>query len=227
MIPIAGCGASCIYPLLAVRSNPNWRMYAIELNEESVKYARDNVTENGLSECVQVIDCTSNDDPLDALEQSKEWERFDFTMCNPPFFKDDHDSDDGTVKEASKRKPANNAKTGINCELTTTGGEVEFVKKIIQRSTQLKKKVNVFTTMLGHKTSIQPIMQALKNHEITNYCTSEFCQGWTKRWGVAWTFRNNLLLRTIPTIGQTQPKPPQRFLPNDVDDPDIATKKLW
>lgn len=224
---IAGCGASCIYPLLAVKKNPNWRMFAIELNEESVKYARENVKQNGLTERIQVIDCASKDDPFDALDQCKEWERFDFTMCNPPFFKDDHDSDDDTAKETSKRKPANNAKTGITCELTTTGGEVEFVKKIIQRSTQLKRVVNVFTTMLGHKTSVQPITQELKSHGITNYCTSEFCQGWTKRWGVAWTFRNNLLLRTVPVIGQTQPKPPHRFLPDDVDDPDIATKKLW
>lgn len=209
-----------------MRTNPNWRMFGIELNEESVKYARDNVNQNGLAKCIEILDCTSKDDPLDALD-GKEWKRFDFTMCNPPFFNDDHDSDDDdTAKETNKRKPANNAKTGISCELTTTGGEVEFVKKIVQRSREFKKLINVFTTMLGHKTSLQPILQELKNQGITNYCTSEFCQGWTKRWGIAWTFRNDLLLRTVPTIGQTQPKQPHRFLPDDVDDPDIATKKL-
>lgn len=202
-------------------------MFAIELNEESVNYARDNVSKNGLNDRIEIIDCASKDEPLDALDQCKNWKHFDFTMCNPPFFKDELESDDDTAEQSKKRKPANNAKTGINCELTTTGGEVEFVRKIIQTSSQLKEKINIFTTMLGHKTSVQPILQELKSQGITNYCNGEFCQGWTKRWGVAWTFRNDLPLRIVPVIGQSQPKPPQRFLPNDIDDPDIATKKLW
>lgn len=205
-------------------------MFGIELNEESVKYARENVTENALGERIQVIDSTSKDDPFDALDQNIDWERFDFTMCNPPFFKDESESDDikdETDCAVEKQRPANNAKTGISCELTTAGGEVEFVKKIIQRSEQLRGKISIFTTMLGHKTSLNPIILELKVYGITNYCTSEFCQGWTKRWGVAWTFRNDLPLRLVPNLGQTQPKPPLRFLPTDVDDPDLAAKKLW
>lgn len=205
-------------------------MFAIELNEESVNYARENVERNGLADRIHIIDCASKDDPLAALDESKEWQRFDFTMCNPPFFKDETEPDDATEpvskEHISKRKP-NNAKTGISCELSTAGGEIEFIKKIIERSVRLKTSVNVFTTMLGHKTSVQPILHELKTHGITNYCTSEFCQGWTKRWGIAWTFRNNLPLRLVPVIGQTQPKPSQRFLPHDVDDADIAAKKLW
>lgn len=201
-------------------------MFGIELNEESVKYARDNVNENGLSDHIKIIGSASNDDPLDVLNQNKDWDRFDFTMCNPPFFKDDHESDDDKKHQTNKRKPANNAKTGISCELTTAGGEVEFVKKMIKNSRQLRNAVNVFTTMLGHKSSMQPILQELKEQGITNICSSEFCQGWTKRWSVAWTFRNDILLRKVPVIGQTQPKPPHRFLPNDVDDPNIASKKL-
>lgn len=201
-------------------------MFGIEINEESIKYARENVINNGLDDRIEIIDCVSKDDPLDALDQNKEWQRFDFTMCNPPFFKDECESDDDVSKE-SRRKPPNNAKTGISCELATTGGEIEFVKKIIEKSNQLRESINVFTTMLGHKTSVQPVLQELKKHGITNFCTSEFCQGWTKRWGIAWTFRNDLPLRIIPVIGQTQPKQPQQFSPDNIDDPDIASKKLW
>lgn len=204
-------------------------MFAIELNEESVNYARENVQRNGLSDRVHIIDCASKDDPLAALDESKEWQRFDFTMCNPPFFKDETESNetDATSKQHSNKRQPNNAKTGISCELLTAGGEIEFVKKIIERSSLLRSVINVFTTMLGHKTSVQPVLQALKTHGITNHCTSEFCQGWTKRWGIAWSFRNNLPLRLVPVIGQTQPKPSQRFLPHDIDDADIAAKKLW
>lgn len=198
-------------------------MFGIELNEESIQYARKNINQNALSERIQIFDSSSKDDPLDALDQNKNWERFDFTMCNPPFFKDESDSDE---KITEKRKPSNNAKTGISCELKTAGGEVEFVSKIIQKSKELRKNISIFTTMLGHKSSVNCVLQELKIHGITNFCISEFCQGWTKRWGIAWTFRNDLPLRRVPVLGQTQPKPPLRFLPNDIDDPDIAAKKL-
>lgn len=211
-------------------------MLGIESNDESVKYARDNVQENALTERIQILDGGQNDDPFDALDQSKNGKRLDFTMCNPPFFqdeteesdesKDDNNQSDGEKQRVEKQKPPNNAKTGISCELTTAGGEVEFVRNIVQRSNQLRKSIGIFTTMLGHKTSLNPILQELKSIGITNYCTSEFCQGWTKRWGIAWSFRNDLPLRTVPNLGQTQPKPPQRFLPNDVDDADLALKKL-
>lgn len=226
---LLGCGASCIYPLLATRKNPDWRMFGIELNEESIRYARENINRNALSERIEIFDSASKDDPLDALEHNKNWQRIDFTMCNPPFFKDESESDENASEEpaAEKRKPSNNAKTGISCELKTAGGEVEFVSKIIQRSKTLRNSISIFTTMLGHKSSVKPVLQELKTNGIMNICTGEFCQGWTKRWGIAWSFRNDLPLRVVPVLGQTQPKPPHRFLPNDVDDPDIAAKKLW
>lgn len=211
-------------------------MYAIEINEESIEFARTNVTANGLHDRIEILENASKDDPLDSLNQNNDkWQRFDFTMCNPPFFRDESESesnelketdDDGAKQPVEKEKPPNNAKSGIGCELTTAGGEVEFVKKIIHQSNEFQKRISIFTTMLGHKTSLNPILQELKVLGITNVCTSEFCQGWTKRWGVAWSFRSDLPLRLVPTLGQTQPKPPQRFLPNDVDDPEIAAKKL-
>lgn len=211
-------------------------MFGIELNDGSIKYARENVTENGFNDRIQIIENTMADDPLHALDESSQWQHFDFTMCNPPFFDDessesteseDDNQPDCKKSRVDKLKPPNNATTGISCELKTAGGEVEFVKKIIQRSKELRTKITIFTTMLGHKNSLGLVLNELKSHGITNICTSEFCQGWTKRWGVAWTYQNHVLLRKVPVLGQTQPKPPQRFLPNDVDDPDLAAKKLW
>lgn len=214
-------------------------MFATESNADSIEYARTNITANELQNRIEIFENSSKEDPLDSLiRNSDKWQKFDFTMCNPPFFRDEIESDaesdeiketdtDGNTKsQCDKQKPPNNAKTGIACELMTTGGEVEFVKKIIQQSREFRNRISIFTTMLGHKASLQPIVQELKVLGIINYCTSEFCQGWTKRWGVAWTFRNDLPLRLVPTLGQTQPKPPQRYLPNDVDDPELAAKKL-
>lgn len=177
-------------------------MYAIELNAESLQCAHENVHQNGLQNRIEIFENTSKENPFGALIQNDDkWQRFDFTVCNPPFFRDElePDSELDDTHEATrgklhvdKQKPPNNAKTGLDCELMTAGGEVEFVKKLIQQTSQFGKRISIFTTMLGHKASLNAILNELKVHGITNFCTSEFCQGWTKRWGVAWTLRNDL-----------------------------------
>lgn len=51
---------------------------------------------------------------------------------------------------------------------------------------KLKKfACRVFTTQLGKKSSLKHIQQCLKD---TRHIDTEFCQGNTMRWAVAWTF---------------------------------------
>lgn len=219
-----GCGASCIYPLLAARLNKNWRMYAAESNDESIQLARENVARNDLTDRIVLL---HTEDALSDIESNKQWD-LDFTMCNPPFFDENVDT---SVEEQAKnrtgnRQPPNNVKTGLACELMTPGGEVTFVKKMIRQSLELHSHVKVFTTMLGHKTSVNHIMEELKAHDICNFITSEFCQGRTTRWGVAWSHMSTWILRKTPPLGVTPPKEPLVFTPDDVDDIELATNKL-
>ena len=55
---LPGCGASCIYPLLASTTN-KWKMLATELDNESVDCARRNVGRNDLEEFITGI-CEHN-----------------------------------------------------------------------------------------------------------------------------------------------------------------------
>lgn len=50
-----GCGASCIYPLLATRTNSTWRMFALESNAASAQSAVHNVHHNHMAKRIQVI----------------------------------------------------------------------------------------------------------------------------------------------------------------------------
>lgn len=180
--------------------NSNWRMYATEVNEASVDFARQNINRNGFETRITLV--KSGDGLYEILSQT---DQIHFTMCNPPFFSDEN-SNEHSQNRTGKRKSANNAKTGIECELTISGGEVKFVKKMIEQSKVLENRVKVFTSMLGQKTSVNNIISILKANKIYNFCTSEFCQGRTTRWGIAWTHDNSLLLRTVPEIGQTYMK---------------------
>lgn len=47
----------------------------------------------------------------------------------------------------------------------------------------------IFTTMVGHKFSMQELAQDLQAEGI-NHTTTEFCQGRVTRWGLAWTYQD-------------------------------------
>ena len=91
---------------------------------------------------------------------------------------------------------------GRKHEMTTDGGEVSFVMKMINESKLHHKNVKIFTAMLGRKRSVSE----LKNHlntipEVQSVSVSEFCQGRIMRWGLAWTYHPEIKLEnTAPSI---------------------------
>ncbi|XP_040165384.1 U6 small nuclear RNA (adenine-(43)-N(6))-methyltransferase [Anopheles arabiensis] len=194
-----GCGASCIYPLLAVvQSNKRWHMVAIEKAQDSVESAKANVARNELQSCIEVKSQKLEGSTilLDVLEDFPN-ERFDFCMCNPPFY-------DSGAKElkpqdrTGKRREPSNASTGSLEELCTEGGEVKFIGQIIEESLLLKDRIAVYTTMIGHKKSYEEVLRILKHASIHNVTASRFCQGNTTRWAVAWSFDDTVLLSLVP-----------------------------
>lgn len=44
-----GCGASCVFSLLACVMNPNWEMLVSDIDEKNIEYAQANVTRNNLN----------------------------------------------------------------------------------------------------------------------------------------------------------------------------------
>merc|ERR1719505_453742 len=45
-----------------------------------------------------------------------------------------------------------------------------------------------YTSMLGQKSSLKAIQKYIKEKKVPNVCTTEFHQGRTMRWGIAWSF---------------------------------------
>jgi methyltransferase len=79
---------------------------------------------------------------LDQVENN----HFAFTMCNPPFFASDEETDSikkGRFSPSNEplRQPPSAAKTGQATELIAEGGELQFVKKLIMESIQNPQKV--------------------------------------------------------------------------------------
>ena len=67
---------------------------------------------------------------------------YDFLMCNPPFFSDVSESQGLTNTRKSNRSPANSINTAANIEsIYDRGGEVEFVKRMIDESRTYRTSV--------------------------------------------------------------------------------------
>ncbi|EDV22529.1 uncharacterized protein TRIADDRAFT_28751 [Trichoplax adhaerens] len=185
-----GTGASCIYPLLAARMN-GWNFLATEVDQRCVHYAQKNVTINDLDEKIK-IKMVAAQDILCTPLRNENRQQYDFCMCNPPFFIDSLDAKG--ANRTSVRPQPKSVCTGKGSEIIYDGGEVEFVKCIIEDSTQLQSRVKCYTSMLGKKSSLDHVIAILKDKNVSTvyYTTSIFSQGNTARWSVAWSFCSDL-----------------------------------
>ena len=66
--------------------------------------------------------------------------QYDFCMCNPPFFNDREEAS-GIKSRSDKRSLPHSVCTATDDESITEGGEVAFVRKIIEESMELKHSV--------------------------------------------------------------------------------------
>lgn len=186
-----GCGSSCIYCLLAVRSQMNWKMFALEIDEENFKFAKDNVERNQLQDRITLV--SQKDERIfGTLFESSPGDKT-FCMCNPPFFKsvDDLIGENRSGKRKASRTAGSHLQSTV--ELIVDGGEMGFIRKILSESLELKEKVKIFSTMIGCKKNLAKFIDELSSHGVKNFTTTEFVQGKTMRWGIAWSFYLDLL----------------------------------
>lgn len=120
-------------------------------------------------------------------------------MCNPPFFE---------MREDGGKQSDSNMSTLV--EATFDGGEESFVSKLIDESVVYRNKIKLFTVMLGRKTSLKSLKKRLQSHRedhVLNFVGTEFCQGKTIRWGLAWTFDLSLSLSSVQRISHAKKNP--------------------
>nr|SVE71619.1 EOG090X04JL [Daphnia similis] len=185
-----GTGACCIYPILAARMK-GWHFTATETDEVNFKCSVETLERNCLQAHVTVIKVSAESMLHGNIDTTRQ---YDFTMCNPPFF----DSDSFGPKSRSEKRPLPMCpKSGGSTsatEIAVKGGEVKFIENLIKECHELKACVRLFTTMVGHKSSLIPIKALLKEAGACSWNETEFCQGRTTRWGLAWTFCDNIVL---------------------------------
>ncbi|OQD65770.1 hypothetical protein PENPOL_c005G06413 [Penicillium polonicum] len=205
-----GTGCIGIYPLLGCATRPRWNFVATDIDSNNIRTSQHNVALNNLESRIQIIhsDPTGPLFPLEKLGR----QTLDFTMCNPPFYAS---SDELKQSAQQKEQEPFSTCTGAAVEMVTRGGEVAFVKKMIDESLQLRDRIQWYTSMLGKLSSINVLVETLTKHGITNFAVTEFEQGSkTKRWAVAWSWGDR---RPAMNIARGIPGCPKSLLPFPAD----------
>lgn len=186
-----GVGASCIFPLLGIKigeqQNEKWTFIASDIDQKSVQFSNKNVIKNKMEQKIKIIHqknrmhifrgiISENTDENDIL--------FDFTVCNPPFF--EH------LEECGHNKARSNNATSSEL-VFAGGGEIGFIQLMIEEIDDLRlhQRINWFSSILGKKSSIK-ILKAMLNKKGALVVTTEFFQGRQVRWGLAWSYNEDI-----------------------------------
>ncbi|MDX9961279.1 MAG: 23S rRNA (adenine(1618)-N(6))-methyltransferase RlmF [Aliarcobacter sp.] len=186
-----GIGANCIYPIVGV-SVYGWSFTGSDIDEVALKSAQNIINSNeSLKENI-IVKLQTNSKNIFKNIISKE-DKFDFTLCNPPFHKSQKDAIAG-----NKRKVQNLTKQvvskaalnfgGKNNELWCEGAEVAFIKKMIKESKEFSKNCLWFTTLVSRKENLDFIYDALEDIDVLEYKTINMAHGQKISRVIAWTF---------------------------------------
>lgn len=188
-----GVGANCIYPLLGNREY-GWQFLGADIAASAIASARAIVQSNpGLSEAIELRQQNDSEHIFRGLLQPDE--RFDLTLCNPPFHASAEEAASG-----SKRKWRNLGKLdpkrklpvlnfgGQAAELWCQGGEAAFVSRLIKESAEIGQQVLWFSSLISKAGNLPGVYSALKKVGALQVQTVEMAQGQKQSRFVAWTF---------------------------------------
>jgi 23S rRNA (adenine1618-N6)-methyltransferase len=208
-----GTGASCIYPILGQREY-QWHFTCSDIDPISVKVARQNITSD--KRLKKSITCKLQKASVKIFEGIiLPNERYELTMCNPPFHRSLAEATNGSTRkaknlEANKKgikaplithKPASLNFGGQNAELWCPGGEVSFINNMIKESKNIQNQVLWFTCLVSKKDHLSQIKLSLKKSNAKQVKVINMAQGQKISRFIAWSFLDETQQKNWITLG--------------------------
>ena len=185
-----GTGANCIYPLIG-HSVYDWKFVGTEIDRHAIRSAKAIIEANGLSSSIEIRRQASSGSIFDGI--IKTGERFDLSICNPPFHSSAWEAQSGTSRKwqnlgsGSEKTVLNFG--GQNAELWCAGGEVAFVDRMIRESLAFAGSVKWFSSLISKKTTLAGAYAALRQVKAKEVRTIDMAQGQKVSRILAWTFQ--------------------------------------
>jgi len=185
-----GVGANAIYPLIGQREY-GWSFVGSDVDTTALASAARILAANpGLGEAIVLRRQLDRSAIFTGIV--KAGERFDLTLCNPPFHGSMRE-----VREASELKwrklgrdttrPLRNF-GGQSSELWCEGGEAGFIRRMITESADLADQIRWFTALVSSSATLPAVHRALRHAEARDIRTVPMAQGQKQSRFVAWTF---------------------------------------
>ncbi len=190
-----GVGATCIYPILGHKSY-GWKFIGSDINSNSINSSKNIIKENHSLKTYIKCRFQKNSDAIfeDIIKTD---ELFDFTLCNPPFHSSKQEASEGSERKNRNLNLTNKNKGksklnfgGHDLELWCPGGEMSFIKKMIEQSQSKASQCLWFTTLVSKKENLDQIYNELQVVNSVQVRTIDMIQGMKKTRIVAWTFLN-------------------------------------
>lgn len=195
-----GVGANAIYPIIGQREY-GWSFVGADIEPIAIANAQQIIESNtGLANAIELRLQTSALAIFTGI--IKQDERFDITLCNPPFHASLEDANAGSRrkwqnlnKEISSKNRTRNKAPALNfggqaAELYCAGGEEAFVNQMISESKLFSKQCLWFTSLISKEANLPSVYRALKKVGALEVKTIAMTQGQKKSRIVAWTFLN-------------------------------------
>lgn len=209
-----GSGANCIYPIIGSQSY-GWQFVGSDIDMLAINVAGVIVQSNAcLSKQVKLVHQKNSEFAFKGV--IKATDRFDLSMCNPPFHASMEEAQAGSlrkwqnlnkgksqlqshsigihsignslVKQASdKHQPKLNF-GGQQSELWCAGGELAFLERMVKESVGFADQVCWFTSLVSKKDNLKPLSQMISRMGAQQYKVINMSQGQKISRLIAWSF---------------------------------------
>jgi 23S rRNA (adenine1618-N6)-methyltransferase len=187
-----GVGANCIYPLIGHREY-GWRFLGADIDPVALASAEAIVRANHLGSAIELRRQADPRHIFNGLLNADE--RFDLTLCNPPFHASLEEATRGSQRkwrnlgklDPKRKLPVLNF-GGQGAELYCEGGEAAFVRRMIEESAGCAGQVLWFSTLISKAANLPGVDTALRKVGAQQVRKVEMAQGQKQSRFVAWTF---------------------------------------
>lgn len=186
-----GVGANCIYPLLG-HAIYGWNFVGADIDQKAIRTAQAIVKANTPYD--KHIALRIQHTPENTFEGIIEkGERFDFTLCNPPFHTSQAEANEAAHKKLKNLGLHSSTQSVLNFggqhhELWCKGGESLFIRNMIEESVNYAQQCLWFSSLVSKSEHLDGIYETIKNVKALDVKTIAMAQGQKVSRIVAWTF---------------------------------------
>lgn len=191
-----GTGANCIYPILGAQTY-GWKFVGSEVDTRATKSARRIVRANAsLQKRIRIVQQANPKQIFTGI--IKPSDRFAATMCNPPFHASAAEAEAGSQrkqKNLRRSKPGPSTGPGVlnfggqANELWCEGGELQFVRQMIEESVTFQAQVGWFTTLISKRETLKKLAASLNRAGVTEWQELPLAHGQKVSRVLAWRFQ--------------------------------------